>query len=169
MIIKNKKQHSKIIMNSYQAFLTNDIKKNLNFIDNYLINNLKERNTKTTVVEVHFNQIELNIEDPDLDQEINTQKGESVLEIVILITLETTIEVIEATNIAAMIIITEKRSFCHQNAGSIKKIELTLQLNNIIIQTIKTIALTILMKGLAVISHQLSSQNKCKLKVQVDN
>lgn len=169
MIIKNKKQHSKIIMNSYQAFLTNDIKKNLNFIDNYLINNLKERNTKTTVVEVHFNQIELNIEDPDLDQEINTQKGELVLEIVILITLETTIEVIEATNIAAMIIITEKRSFCHQNAGSIKKIELTLQLNNIIIQTIKTIALTILMKGLAVISHQLSSQNKCKLKVQVDN
>ena len=60
-------------MNSYQAFLTNDIKKNLNFIDNYLINNLKE-NTKTTVVEVHFNQIELNIKDPDLDQEINTQK-----------------------------------------------------------------------------------------------
>ena len=168
MIIKNKKQHSKIIMNSYQAFLTNDIKKNLNFIDNYLINNLKE-NTKTTVVEVHFNQIELNIEDPDLDREIITQKGELVLEIVILITLETTIEVIEATNIAAMIIITEKRSFCHQNAGSIKKIELTLQLNNIIIQTIKTIALTILMKGLAVISHQLSSQNKCKLKVQVDN
>ena len=111
----------------------------------------------------------MNIEDPDLDREIITQKGELVLEIVILITLETTIEVIEATNIAAMIIITEKRSFCHQNAGSIKKIELTLQLNNIIIQTIKTIALTILMKGLAVISHQLSSQNKCKLKVQVDS
>lgn len=162
MIIKNKEQHSKIIMNSYQAFLTNEIKRTFHFINNYLINNLKERNIKTTVVEVHFNQIELTIEDPDLDQEINTKKGELVLEIVILITPETTIEVIEATNIAAMIIITEKRSFCHQNVGSTKKIELILQLNNIIIQTIKIIVLTILqiMTGLAVISHQLSSQNK---------